>query len=394
MFKHLFTLIWNKKKQNALLISEMLISFMVMFAVFTSLVYYYRNYKKPMGIDYERVWVISYNNAINTENTDSINLFYETLLKNIQSIPQIQEASYTSQNIPFYQNMSTSAITFNGKYVDRVNWYTVSHRYGATLSIPMLEGHWYTKEDMVGKNQPVVINRSLKEKLVGNGSAIGKLIGKEEEKVKKVIIGVAEDVKVRGDYAVSGLAMYMNLDTAAHHWVDRILVKVTPDADAAFEGRLYKSLAGYLKNSNIEIEHLTNKRKNINLFNLVPMIVLLIVACFLIINVALGLFGVLWYNINKRRGEIGLRRAVGATGNSVAGQLVSESLIIATLSMIIGVFFAVQFPLLNVFDLPAAVYVAGIVLAVLFIYGLVLICSLYPGKQAAAIYPAVALHED
>jgi putative ABC transport system permease protein len=58
------------------------------------------------------------------------------------------------------------------------------------------------------------------------------------------------------------------------------------------------------------------------------------------------------------------------------------------------VFFAVQFPLLNVFDLPAGVYIRGIILSVLFIYGLVLICSLYPGKQAAAIYPAVALHED
>ena len=74
-------------------------------------------------------------------------------------------------------------------------------------------------------------------------------------------------------------------------------------------------MANYMKNSNVEIEHLTNKRKSINYFALVPMIVLLIVACFLIINVALGLFGVLWYNINKRRGEIGLRRAVGATGN-------------------------------------------------------------------------------
>jgi putative ABC transport system permease protein len=347
-----------------------------------------------MGIDYERVWVIGFNNAIKTENTDSLNLFYETLLKNIQSIPQILEASYTSDNIPFYQNMSTSGLTFNGKYIDRVNWYTVSSRYGATLNIPMLEGHWYTKDDMLGRNQPVVINRNLKEKLVGSGSAIGKLIGSEEEINKRVIIGVAENVKVRGDYAVSGLAMYMNLDTAAHQWVDRILVKVTPDADAAFEGHLYKTLAGYLKNSNIEIEHLTRKRELINLFNLVPMIVLLIVACFLIINVALGLFGVLWYNINMRRGEIGLRRAVGATGKSVAGQLVGESMIIATLSMVIGVFFAAQFPLLNVFDLPAGVYIAGIVLSVLFIYGLVLICSLYPGRQAAGIYPAVALHED
>ncbi len=160
------------------------------------------------------------------------------------------------------------------------------------------------------------------------------------------------------------------------------------------KARLYKTLANYMKNSNVEIEHLDNKLKTANYLYLVPMIVLLIVAGFLIVNVALGLFGVLWYNINKRRGEIGLRRAVGASGKSVSSQLVGESLILATLSLIIGLFFAMQFPLLNVFDLPAGVYLTAILLSVLFIYVLVFICSLYPGKQAAAIYPAVALHEE
>jgi putative ABC transport system permease protein len=72
----------------------------------------------------------------------------------------------------------------------------------------------------------------------------------------------------------------------------------------------------------------------------------------------------------------------------------SEALILATLSLIIGAFFAVQFPLLNVFDLPASVYLFAMLFAVIFIYLLVLVCSLYPGKQAAAIYPAVALHEE
>ena len=67
-----------------------------------------------------------------------------------------------------------------------------------------------------------------------------------------------------------------------------------------------------MKNSDVEMEHLSEKRTSINYFTLVPMIVLLIVACFLVINVALGLFGVMWYNINQRRGEIGLRRAIGA----------------------------------------------------------------------------------
>lgn len=124
------------------------------------------------------------------------------------------------------------------------------------------------------------------------------------------------------------------------------------------------------------------------------MIILMIVAAFLIINVALGLFGVLWYNINLRKSEIGLRRAVGASGNAVSKQLVGEALMLSTFALILGSFFAIQFPLLNVFDLPAGIYIVALLLSIAFIYLLVIVCAFYPGKQAAAIYPAVALHED
>jgi putative ABC transport system permease protein len=69
-------------------------------------------------------------------------------------------------------------------------------------------------------------------------------------------------------------------------------------------------------------------------------------------------------------------------------------MILATFSLIIGTFFAVQFPLLNVFDLSTSVYITALVLSIIFIYLLVLICAFYPGRQVAAIYPAVALHEE
>jgi putative ABC transport system permease protein len=258
----------------------------------------------------------------------------------------------------------------------------------------LLEGRWFNKGDDVAKERPIVINSDFSETVFGKGKSVGRVIGDRDNKTKMKVIGVVQSIKMKGDYAATANGLYLRTDTGSYRWLGKILVHVTPDADAAFEGRLYKTLANYMKNSDVEIEHLADKRVSINYFTLVPIIVLLIVACFLIINVALGLFGVLWYNINKRRGEIGLRRAVGATGNSVSAQLVTESMLLATLALIVGAFFAVQFPLLNVFDLPASVYIIALVLSVLFIYALVLVCSLYPGKQAAAIYPAVALHED
>ena len=394
MFKHLFKLIWNKKKQNFLLMFEMLISFIVTFAVFTLIVYYYQNYKQPMGFDYENVWVINYNNSIKTTNSDSLTLFYETIRQALKEMPQVKDVSYTLDNVPFSSYTNGTALEYNNKKISMIYNYNVEDSYKDVLNIKVLEGRWFNKSDAVAKNKPIVINSSLKEMVFGNSNAAGKLIGNGDGTEKLRIIGVVNDMKFKGDYRPSGTAVFNRVDTGAFRWLDRILIKVTPNADAAFESRLYKVMANFMKSTNVEIEHLTTKRKSINNLALVPMIILLIVAGFLIINVALGLFGVLWYNINMRRGEIGLRRAVGASGNSISKQLISEALVLSTISLVIGCFFAVQFPLLHVFDLPAGVYLVAIALAVIFIYALVTVCALYPGKQAAAIYPAVALHEE
>jgi putative ABC transport system permease protein len=358
------------------------------------LVRYYQNYKKPMGFEYKNVWVIGYYNSFIPHNSDSLTLYYETLRQTIKSMPQVKEISFSGENFPFSQNTDMSGINFNKKKIGNINWFTVEDSYKDVLNMQVLEGRWFNKADAVSKNRPIVINSDLKEQLFGHGQAVGKLIGDYDNKNKLKVVGVVQGVKVKGDYSPAGLAIYNRMDTSSFHSIGKILIKVNPGADAAFEGHLYKTLSNYMKNPGMAIEHLAEKRKSINYFALVPIIVLSIVSCFLIINVALGLFGVLWYNINKRRGEIGLRRAVGASGKSVSGQLVSESMILATLSLIVGSFFAIQFPLLNLFDLPANVYIIALFLSVIFIYLLVLVCSLYPGRQAAAIYPAVALHEE
>jgi putative ABC transport system permease protein len=365
---------------------------MVIFAVFTLVVNYYQHYKQPMGFEYDRVWVINYQSGVTIKDKDSLDVYYKTILGNIKAMPQVQEASFASSNVPFSANTHMNNVDYKKIHVNRVNYYTAGDTYNKVLDMKVTEGRWFGKQDDAATVKPIIINRTLRQQLFSNGKALGEKIGGNDS--KRVIIGVVEDVKAKGDYQAGGVAMYERIDTSSNDGRGRILVKVNTNTDAAFESRLYKLMASNANNSGIEIEHLTDKRKTINNTTLIPMIILLIVACFLIINVALGLFGVLWYNINKRKGEIGLRRAIGASGNSVSWQLVTESMILATLSLIIGAFFAVQFPLLNVFDLPASVYLLAMLLAVMFIYLLVLVCSLYPGKQASAILPAVALHEE
>ncbi|QKJ30330.1 ABC transporter permease [Mucilaginibacter mali] len=396
MFKHLFKLIWNKKKQNSLLIAEMLVSFIVIFAVFSLMAYFYQNFKKPMGFEYEDVWVINYQNNQKFSTTDSVNLYYETLTKTIKQLPQVKEISFAHTNVPFANSTGMTGFNYKGKDIQSVNNYTVDEKYSDVFKMNILEGRWFIPQDKIAARRHILINQTLKEELFGKGKAIGQVIGDDKGKAKDKmeIIGVVQDMKDKGDYYSAGRGLYNPIDTGAFRYLSTMLIKVTPDADAAFESKLYKTITNYMKNATVEIEHLSQKRVAMNKVTLIPTVVLLTIAGFLIINVALGLFGVLWYNINKRKGEIGLRRAIGASGNAVSKQIVTEAMVLATLSLIIGSFFAVQFPLLHVFDVAASVYITALILAILFIYLLVLICSLYPGRQAAAIYPAVALHEE
>lgn len=394
MFKHIFKLTWNKRRQNFLFLAEILVSFMVIFAVSSLLVYYYSNYRKPAGLDHRRVWAVGFGGMLHDKPTDSVLMFIDNISRNIRSMPQVEELTYTMSNFPYSNSTSTTGLGYNKKGFSPVNHFVVDENFAKVTGMKLLEGRWHSKEDGILKNRNLVINASLKKAMFGDAPAVGKRIGGEEKDKQSTVIGVVEDVKVAGDFVPAGFASYNKLDTASYRWVGHVLLKVSPNADAAFESRLNKLLASILKDSNLEIQHMDEMRAAKNKESIIPMIICITIAGFLIINVALGLFGVLWYNISQRRSEIGLRRAIGASGRSVSMQLIYESLMLTSLSIMVGTFFAIQFPLLNVFNVAASVYITAILLSILFIYLLVIICSLYPGRQAAGIHPAIALHEE
>ena len=58
MIRHLFILIWNRRRANFLLITEIFLAFVVLFVVGSMLVYNQHNYRTPLGFAYEQVWEV------------------------------------------------------------------------------------------------------------------------------------------------------------------------------------------------------------------------------------------------------------------------------------------------------------------------------------------------
>lgn len=385
MIQHFFKLIWNKKRSNGLLIVEILVAFLVLFGVMSLMVYNYQNYSKPLGFNYEHVWALNIStNQDTTQIKDKIARIYQRII----AYPEVESASQTYGNTPFANNHSNRNVKYNKVNIIGDNFGT-DENYAKTLGIQLGEGRWYNQGDLSAKYTPAVISRLAKDQLFGDENPLGKVIKLDGDEQWK-IVGIVEDFKQRGEYQAN-TPVFFNLRKDA---MGSILIKVKPGTDANFEAQLMRQIGGMQSEWTMEISNLENLRKSMNEQTAIPSLIFSIVCGFFLLNVALGLFGVLTLNIAKRKDEIGLRRALGASGQAITLHFVGEMWVMSTLGVIVGVILAIQFPILNVFDLDSSVYIIGILLTVLTIYLLVTLCALYPSMQAARIQPATALHEE
>ncbi|MEM1124026.1 MAG: FtsX-like permease family protein, partial [Bacteroidota bacterium] len=354
----------------------------------------YQQYRRPVGFEYENVWTINFN-ALNAADS-SLFKIKDQLLNRISNFPEVEVAGISESSIIFTGGTYRNTMTYKEKRVGS-DHLVLGNQDAEIMDIPLLQGRWFNETDEVGKETAIVINQHFKNEMFGDENPLGKVIyiDKDDPTTFKRVVGVIGDFKYKGDFQ-EPWNLYFNQKDKNSQYYD-ILLKVSPDASAEFEATLSKTVAQIAKGWQIEIGKMAEKKAFLNKFTYIPTIILLIVCSFLIFNVLLGLFGILWYNINQRKGEIGLRRAMGATQEKIAWQFIGEVIVIATFALIIGVFFAVQFPLLGVFSffgVSSMTYILAIVLAILLIYGIIIFCAFYPSHQAAKIHPAVALHAD
>jgi putative ABC transport system permease protein len=86
---------------------------------------------------------------------------------------------------------------------------------------------------------------------------------------------------------------------------------------------------------------------------------------------------------------------MGASGKQVNRQILLEVVLLATIALIVGAIIVLQLPILGAFTIvtPAA-FSTGFGLALATIYGLTVLCGLYPSWLASRLQPADALRYE
>ncbi len=399
MLRHLFRLIWNRKRANLLLFSEIFFSFIVLFGIGTLLFNFGRNYVLPRGFRHNNIWRL-YLTAAQGQKMPRPQV--DNVLQAIQALPGVQDAALASDNTPFRFVTMNTTLAHGNNLVKDVDQYEADERYFPTMGLTLQQGRWFRASDDAAAYHPAVLSRNTADALFGPGQpALGQLFrhkspfGPDTARSFQVV-GVAANVRMGSDFSAPTPSLWLRLlphDTASWETAT-VLVHVAPGQGAALQQRMVRTVAGPGRQWSTRIYALENDRLDMLKPTLAPLAALALIGLFLVVNVALGLFGVLWYNISQRRAEIGLRRVLGATGVGIGWQFLGEMLVLTTLGVLAGTLVAMQFPLLHAFNLASSVYGLAMLLAAALIFVLTAVCAWQPSRLAAAIQPAVALREE
>lgn len=388
MIRHLFILIWNRKRQNALMILEIFLAFLILFAVLTFVYHSMSRYSKPLGFETENIWIAQINIPRNADSLE-ISSTKENLKQAIRAFPEIQHASFSNDVTPFGGSVWTTTSDDNG-FELRTNLLMADEDYADIYNLNLIEGKWPDKGDYAGKYDPIVINQKLRDTYFKDTTIIGRVLKINGE---RQVIGVVDHFKYRGEFEEEDNMTFFPLPLDSDAGAS-LQMRIKPGTSPDFEETINQTIKRIAKNWDFVIQNLEAKRVRSSRETWIPIVALLSICGFLVINVALGLFGILLYNIRKRRSEIGLRRAVGASPSGIISQFMLEIIILSTLGILAGLFFAAQLPIMKLFEVANPIYLWAMLSSTGVIYTLVILCTLYPSSQASMIHPAVALHEE
>jgi len=400
MFTHLLKLIWKRKGRNLMLSLEILIAFVIVFAIAAFGVRSWQLYQLPTGYVDDDVWSVQIFPGPDSRTKFSP-VVYDTFKRGLEALPGVKQVSFASTSPYLFHTMSGDVAIPGTALRIMTELIEMDDDSLPLLGVKPVQGRLFGKNDDGSAATPVIINRRMASALFGTESAVGKQYdasrpGSKQPQMLKVV-GVIDDYRNKGELDPPGNVTILRYRPAVFQTgMESILIKVAPGTSRAFEQDVNRQLKLINNEWTYETAPLAARRKSALSGQLLPMVVLSIVAAFLLLMVAFGLFGVLWQNTTRRIPEIGLRRAIGANAGHIYRQIIAEQFLLSTGAMLMALLLLVQLPLTGVLGsrLNWPVFSGATVLSMLVIYLLSLLCSVYPGWRASRLSPTEALHYE
>jgi predicted permease len=338
----------------------------------------------------------------------------DRILERVRSLPGVTAAGATT-TLPFSGAYSDSVILAEGYQMQpgesliSPGQVVASTGYFEAMGATLLRGRLFTDDDAETRRQVLIIDEELARRFWPNGDALGKrmyfpmnidnLLEKPKEEQMLTIVGIIEPMRLRGLVEAAGERRTGNYfspikQRPASVFGVAIRTVQAPELLASAVRREIAQIDPELPFFGVRTMEDQLSRSLVD--RRTPMLLATGFAVVALFLAAIGIYGVLAYQVSQRRREIGIRMALGAASGSIFSLVLREGGLIVGVGAVmglVGAFFLRQTLQAQLYETGAMdpAIVAGVAAVLI---AVALIACVLPARRAAKTDPLIALSDQ
>lgn len=293
-----------------------------------------------MGYDAEHVLRVQRNLRDITFSDSARIAMGRALLERAQAIPSVEYAAYTTST-PFWSTSSTDLRIEGIDSVSRLgqfNYQTSTPDIFKVMGTRILRGRAFTTDDGPGSMPVAVVSEGMAKALWPGKNAIGQCmrVGGGDTVPCTTVIGVAEDIVQRDVMSDKQFMYYLPLAQFRPANGRTLLMKMRGDPRAQIE-EVRKVLQAVMPGKTyVTVRPLQDAVDEAQKSWQLGATMFVAFGVLALLVAAMGLYGVIAYNVTQRMHELGVRIALGAQARDILKLVVGQGVAFAAAGIVVG----------------------------------------------------------
>jgi predicted permease len=381
------------------------------------------------GFERSQLLLAQYDETLAGYKPHQASTLHQLLIERLSAIPGVRSAALSAtppiSGGSWSSNISPAGYTPAPKenMVSILN--RVSGQYFETSGIPILAGRSITPADTASSLKVAVVSESIAKRYYPRGEAIGRnlSVGIDSVRGPWQIVGIARDTKsgnprdtepVRMTYLpLAQIDPYMparpgkpastanatlpeEKEENGDCFASTIILRTTGDPAKTIAALRAAVAAVDPKLPIVTITTIQDQVSNLIANDQMISTLMALFALLALLLVAIGLYGVMSYNVVQRTTEIGVRMALGAQLQTVLWMILKESLILLAIGVGLGLPLAlaasrgIKNQLFGISAIDPVTFGAAIAV----VSGVIILATWLPARRATRVEPVVALRYE
>jgi len=380
---------------------------------------------QDFGFERTHLLVAQFDAQLAGYKTTQASALHQQLIDRLSTLPGVRSVAI-SGTAPISEGNWASTIRFSGytpapkeNMTSLLN--RVSGSYFETAGISIVAGRAITPADSSGSLKVAVISQALASHFFPKGDAVGRLLTLDIDSVAGPwqIVGIARDSKstdprntkpvwmtyiplaqiapfTSASQPASGTAKTAPPEENNNCFAGNLILRTTGDPSRSIAD-LRAAVASI--DPNLPLLHVTTIHDQVSSLMSHDELISALTGLFSLLALllaAIGLYGVMSYNVVRRTNEIGIRFALGAPGRTVLWMILRESLLLLSIGVALGLPLAItaaRYIKLQLFDLNP-LDLATFALAVAVVSAMAIFSAYLPARRATKVDPMIAIRCD